>query len=331
MKYKIRKILEKTITILHLDKLLWCYLPSGLYVFNFHRIGSKKDSEFARDVFSCSEASFENIIVEIKNNFKLVSTNELTTIIKNNNGKITERLALITFDDGYIDNYTIAYPILKKHEMTALFFLSTSLINSKKIAWWDEIAFMLRRSIGKSVSLPDKPFKIKLQEKIIEIQIQSFIQATKRERKTNIPKILDELRKTLPEAAKSLEGIPSLFMSWDNIKTMFDNNMEIGSHTISHQILTSLSKAEQEYEIFQSKKIIEDETSIIPYAFAYPVGSSNCYDSTSKILCQNAGYLLAFNNQSGINRIIKDPLDLYRICIDTDNINKFRLIVWKNC
>lgn len=330
MKYKIKKIIEKTFTTLHLDKLIWRYLPAGLYVFNFHRIGSKKDSNFARDVFSCSETAFENIVIAIKNNFKLVSANELAKLVKINDGHIAERLALITFDDGYIDNYTVAFPILRKHEMSALFFLSTSLINSKELAWWDEIAFMLRRSIGKSVSLPDDSTLITLQEKIIENQIQLFIQTTKRVRKTNIPKILVELRKTLPEAAKKLEDAPSLFMSWEDIKTMAKNNMEIGSHTISHQILTSLSNADQEYEIFQSKKEIENKTSITPCAFAYPVGSANCYDATSIKLCKQAGYVLAFNNQAGINRTIRDPFNLFRICIDTDNLSKFRLNVWSS-
>lgn len=329
MKYKIIKIIEKIATTFHLDKILWRFLPPGLYVFNFHRIGSKHDSEFARDVFSCSETAFEKIILEIKNNFRIVSTLELATAIAKNK-KIEDRIALITFDDGYIDNYTVAYPILKRHDVTALFFLSTSLINSQRVAWWDEITFLLRQSIGCSVTLPDKSATITLVEEHIESQIQLFIQNTKRQRKTNIPKILAELHQSLNEPVKRLENIPSLFMSWDNIKTMVENNMEVGSHTVSHQILSSLNNDDQAHEIYQSKTTIEMMLSRTITAFAYPVGSKDCYNIVSKNLCQQAGYLLAFNNQPGINKIVLDPYDLNRICIDNDNLHKFRFNVWIN-
>ncbi|MDP5031315.1 polysaccharide deacetylase family protein [Paraglaciecola sp.] len=329
MKNTIRKIIEKTVIHFQIDKLLLRLLPNGLYVFNFHRIGSKQDSEFARDVFSCSEAAFEKIIIDIKQNFRVITTNELAQKLQFQKN-INERLALITFDDGYIDNYTVAYPILKKHEVTALFFLSTSLINSRKIAWWDEITFMLRRSVGNTVTLPDNSSSMLLDEHIIESQIQHYIQNTKRQRKNNIPKVLAELHIALPKQAELLENTPSLFMSWQNIKTMTANKMEIGSHTVSHQILTSLTEDEQEYEITRSKHIIEEEITSKISAFAYPVGSSNCYNETSKKLCQKAGYLFAFNNQSGINKTLNDPFNLYRICIDNDNLHKFRFKIWIN-
>lgn len=329
MKYKIIKIIEKITTTFHLDKILWRFLPPGLYVFNFHRIGSKNESEFARDVFSCSEVAFEKIILTIKGNFRIVSAKELANLIAENN-QIVDRIALITFDDGYIDNYTVAYPILKRHDVTALFFLSTSLINSQRVAWWDEITFLLRQSIGCRVTLPDSSSTILLTEEHIENQIQLFIQNTKRQRRTNIPKILAELHQSLNEPVKRLEDAPSLFMSWDNVKTMLENNMEVGSHTVSHQILSSLKNEEQTYEIFESKIIIETELAQTVTAFAYPVGSKDCYNTVSKKLCEQAGYALAFNNQPGINKMIKDPFDLYRICVDSDNIHKFRFNVWMN-
>jgi len=60
---------------------------------------------------------------------------------------------LITFDDGYLDNYTLAFPILRSHQVQGLFFLPTSFIGTTHLPFWDVIAYVVRRSQKKTISL----------------------------------------------------------------------------------------------------------------------------------------------------------------------------------
>ena len=60
---------------------------------------------------------------------------------------------LITFDDGYRDNYTLAFPILRKHGVQAVFFLPTAFIGTGKLPWWDVIAYIIKHSVKKHIHI----------------------------------------------------------------------------------------------------------------------------------------------------------------------------------
>ena len=53
---------------------------------------------------------------------------------------------MITFDDGYVDNYELAFPVLKANDAKGVFFVATGFIDEPRLAWWDEIAWMIRSS-----------------------------------------------------------------------------------------------------------------------------------------------------------------------------------------
>jgi peptidoglycan/xylan/chitin deacetylase (PgdA/CDA1 family) len=59
---------------------------------------------------------------------------------------------IITFDDGYRDNYSEAFQILKAHGASATFFVTTGFVDHPRLSWWDEIAWMVRNSRRHSVS-----------------------------------------------------------------------------------------------------------------------------------------------------------------------------------
>ena len=58
-------------------------------------------------------------------------------------------------DDGYIDNYTLAYPLLKVLNLPAIFFISTSLIEERHLGWWDIIDYMLKKSRKNTILRPN--------------------------------------------------------------------------------------------------------------------------------------------------------------------------------
>ena len=127
-----------------LTNIIWPLRSNGLYCFNFHRIGDAEKTPFDPCVYSCDGENFEKYLNFFQKNFRIIDINELHAIIQS--GKpVNERLALITFDDGYSDNYHVAYPILKAMNIPATFFITTSLVESNIVPWWDEIAWHIKQ------------------------------------------------------------------------------------------------------------------------------------------------------------------------------------------
>ncbi len=321
MSVKLRRYLVKTLSALGGINYRWKKLPAGIYAFNYHRIGNAQEAIFDRAIFSCSSTAFEKHLQEIKANFTVINTVQLTELLAK--GKAFEqRYALITFDDGYIDNYTHALPLLKKYQLPAVFYLVTDFINSKQIPWWDEIAYLLRHSSGQSYQLFRSEQYYFLDPKHIDLIIQKIMADIKRSSRYSIAQFLDDIRAKFPQAKEKLsQEKQALFMSWQQAKALQLSGMEIGSHTISHKILSQLSAKEQANEIIASKQILEAQLNCQLNSIAYPVGRYYCYNQTSLNYAKEAGYKIAFNNEAGYHQQISDCFNLNRYCVTHDNFN----------
>ena len=123
------------------------FLPERncLIVLTYHRIGNPDTCPFDSQVFSASAESFEWQVAYLKKRFRILSLEEALEFVS---GRHTYRGACvhITFDDGYLDNYEAAFPILRAHGVSGTFFLPTSYVGSSKIPWWDRIAFLVKHT-----------------------------------------------------------------------------------------------------------------------------------------------------------------------------------------
>jgi len=105
-------------------------------------------------------------------------------------------------------------------------------------------------------------------------------------------------------------------MSWQELRNLLDAGMEIGSHTVNHDALTSLSTDKVKYELSESKKILEDNLKIEISSFAYPGGS---YNSDIEKAVADAGYKTAVSTRrNAYQKISGDLFLLPRIHIDDE-------------
>jgi hypothetical protein len=95
-----------------------------LMVLNYHRIGDAAQTPYDPGVFSATAEEFNAQITYLKRRFRFSSLGETRGILRG--GNLPETSVLITFDDGYIDNYTLAFPILRAH---------TDFIGTGKLPW----------------------------------------------------------------------------------------------------------------------------------------------------------------------------------------------------
>lgn len=295
-------------------------LPNGIYCLNYHRVGNKEDTNFDKNVFSCSTNNFRKQIEYFKDNFTLITPLMVDMMISKGD-EITSRFLLITFDDGYIDNYTNAYPILKSLNVPATFFVATDYISSGKIPWWDAVAYMINKtnlSTVKYKELSNKSFKLNNKQKVtrdILRVIKSDVEFSITEKLSMLSSLLEV---KIPSTDK--EGSSPLFMTWEMLAEMSINNMEIGSHTCSHQLLSHLDVDEQKKELASSKRTIEERTGQIVIALAYPIGAVTSYSYESCNSAHQCGYRLAFDFEKGINKfpLNDNRFELHRFPVNYD-------------
>jgi len=270
-------------------------LPKGLYCFNYHRVGEPSLTKYDPNVFSCDEINFVEQIKYIKQNFKVISLADVPNVISKD--LHSHKYALITFDDGYIDNYTCAFPILKKHHMPATFFLATNFVSNFEIPWWDKIAYLIKNTKKNIIQLDGWRESIRIDTNDLSNTIREVLCAVKSNYKNSIDDVVIELEKltnvNVPEDN-------TLFMSWDNTREMKLSGMDFGSQTCSHRILSHLPCEEQEKEAKNSKNILEKEIESSIVSFAYPVGGLDSFTSKTESIIAKY-YDFAFSFVSGIH------------------------------
>src|SRR5689334_18326099 len=117
----------------------------SLLILNYHRIGNPVEDPFDPGVFSATERELDAQISYLKRHISLVTLEEALAYIEGTADQKDRRSrVLITFDDGYLDNYELASPILRSHGVQGVFFLVTGFVGSCHIPWWDRIAYLLK-------------------------------------------------------------------------------------------------------------------------------------------------------------------------------------------
>lgn len=272
----------------------WPLRPSGVYCFNYHRIGEAMASSFDPNVFSCTAANFESHLEFFKSHFKVIDVDTLIELLGNKQ-PLGQKYAVLTFDDGYIDNYQIAFPLLKKHGLTAAFFIVTEFLDHPKVSWWDEVAWLVRNSKSDFVALPGACDRVELKACDAANCIRLVLSAIKKAPNLTIDEcvkiVRDQCGVRLPQDV--CESPP--FVNWDQVNEMSQAGMDIGSHTVTHKILSHLDEAEQTFEISKSKQLIEERIGKRVSSIAYPVGGRSAFNEITMRLAKEAGYDVGFS------------------------------------
>src|ERR1039457_7213512 len=125
-----------------------------LLVLNYHRIGNADGDLFAHPGLFSTSDQLSDHISDLKRHVSLVTLDEALAFVDSTIHEKTRRCrVLITFDDGYLDNYQVAFPILRTHGVQGVFFLPTSMVGSTHVPWWDHIAYLMNTARRRQFSL----------------------------------------------------------------------------------------------------------------------------------------------------------------------------------
>ena len=285
----------------------------------YHRINDEVGQKLAG--LSVSVSNFENQLLYYKSNFQILRLEEDWTSLKKTG-------LVITFDDGYADNFLNALPLLEKYQIPATIFVTTLNINTKNEFWWDRLVF--------DYSNCDDLFYLPNQ---ID-QIEKLNSAYK-----NIADYVHEMRNEDKEEwfleFEKLNSIP--FFHREEYRSLTNSELKslsqhplitLGIHTHNHYSLETLSYEEQKQEIsFSIEKLKELTTKTVNY-LALPHGSHNTDTLRIADELNLKGILLANNYYSSFHN--KTTRKINRILIPnkkneelTAYLNKFDCKIWQ--
>jgi peptidoglycan/xylan/chitin deacetylase (PgdA/CDA1 family) len=273
-------------------------------ILGYHRIlpRPRGDYSFNENVFSATPEEFSRELKYLRANLDIISISELMRGLENPS-LLPRRPAVITLDDGYCDNYTYAFPLLRETKLAACFFVCTNLIDTRLIPWHEAWVCCLKRSRVRQIHSPfcadDPPYV--LDEGNRAAAIRRFRRQMRRVPWSQMPTYLDKLRRaTAVDPADYLSD--SLFMSWDALREMAAAGMDIGGHTRNHPILSRVTDGHVlEGEIGGCYQDLARELNQSPLAFAYPFGQTEHMSDRADEEIERAGFKLSFSFMHGFS------------------------------
>lgn len=245
--------------------------------------------------------------------------------------------AVITIDDGYESNYSLAYPVLKKFDVPATIFLTAGFIDTKRPLWVDRIEYALNKAKPKALKLriEKKVFLFDLgtdgRKKMCDRRLRAALKRAKDDKKEGI---IGELEYNLDAKLSMDDATPSIYrpLEWYQVVEMSKNSLiSIGSHTSSHMILTRCTGEDAKKEVLSSKRLIEEKTGLNCDLFSYPNGGAGDFDARTKKTLIESGYSCGITNISGLNSSSSDLFELRRFGMsEKGDLSEFKsILAWK--
>jgi peptidoglycan/xylan/chitin deacetylase (PgdA/CDA1 family) len=280
-----------------------------------------------------SAGHFEQQMRYLRRHYSVLDGDALRTALAE--GRFPDRAAVVTFDDGLLNNATVALPILHRLGVPALFFLPTGFLDAASEGtlrrhWTEDLIARL------SHRRPDAAFDTRVLEAHLpgldiahDALSPAAIQAVVEHLKSlPHPDRLDRLS-ALTEALGDPPP-PSTFpadadghsvlatMTWDQARRAANQGITLGGHTVTHESLARLPDDDAAAEITGSLQAISENTGQAADFFSYPYGRPRDFTAAHQAVLADAGCRGAFTQVVGFNDASSDPLALRRVDVSPD-------------
>lgn len=311
MRDKIKRLALKTLHFSGSFALARSLTRKNLAVLTYHRVIPDELAGKDRPRNSLFASEFAGQIAYLARRYHIVNGAMFQEFLLGNT-TLPANSVLLTFDDGYENNYSVAWPILRRYNGSAVFFVTTDFIDRQGWLWLDELDGWLGNISFHDIFdwLRQHQLACNLTDKY---QFRAWLKTLRRLRRG---KLLRKLQKDLTRTANTeTHTIVTKPMSWDNVREMHAAGMTIGSHTTKHDILATCPEEEVQMELTASRARIEEEIASECWCFSYPNGEANDFHQSDKKAIQKAGYLCAFTQIDGFVSDSFDPYALPRISV----------------
>ena len=237
-----------------------------------------------------------------------------------------QRYCLVTFDDGWLDNYLHAFPLLKQHEIPATIFLPTDYIGTDRWFWPDLVSWLWSRWSERPETEQRRVWHTVrtrhaccegFEPALMSHDVNGLIEGCKAQSYNRIDAFVQEwadaLRLPLPSERQVLD--------WDEVKEMSRAGISFGSHSMTHKILTTVSNEELQQELLGSWDTLRRHLDHVLPVFCYPNGN---WDEAIGQAVAAAGYEAAVTTEFGYEE--PDPRSLFGL----KRINVHQSVAYNN-
>jgi peptidoglycan/xylan/chitin deacetylase (PgdA/CDA1 family) len=301
------------------------FSQKGLYIVGYHRISENIPAEDVH-VLAVTQKNLAAHFRYYNKQYEVITLDQAALLLKEE--KLRKNFMIITFDDGYRDNFTLGQALFKQYEIPATLFLTASPIEKRQPLWTDVIDQLVFSSKLESVGLEIYSLKgefrlIEHHERVhlsemIKNEIKRYDEQIKRQ---IIKELISRLEVEMPTS-------DALMISWDEVLQLMEVNVQMGSHTMHHPTLSAISLQEAAAELADSKTLIERRINQDVRHFAYPYGRSLDYNAAVKQEVSKI-YSTAVTAINGINYPGHDLWELDRVIVENISVQQLRFRLLK--
>jgi peptidoglycan/xylan/chitin deacetylase (PgdA/CDA1 family) len=254
--------------------------------------------------------NFVQHLTHLTQHYNVISLHDLTQALRER--RLPERSVVVTFDDGYADNLSNAKPLLERYGLPATIYVATKLLGQADELWWDELEsiLLLSPSLPETlrVSVDGKEHAWQLGKSARERATFPTWSVQSREMPTPRHQAYRDLHRLMrPLPAEKQEAVLARLrnqlprplpprqthrlLTPDELRSLAAGELvEIGAHSLSHSMLTSLSLEQQRYEMVESKRCLEKILNRTVTTFAYPYGGREMVSRQTIALAKDCGF-----------------------------------------
>lgn len=277
----------------------------SLVVLAYHRIvpgGYLASNPLDLDLISATAEGFEQQMRYLREQMNPVPLSRVCQFLRGET-TLPERAVAVTFDDGYRDTFSYAFPILKRYQVPAMVFVTTGNIESGHPFWFQTAAQLMRHLPAGAITLPESSESFPAGESTKERRdslrrLQELLKGLPDTRRTTL---LGEWSMRFSDLLAAVGGELTRPLQWDEIRLMASQGVEFGSHTVTHPNLRHVSDPELDWELSESKRVLEAHLQQPIEAIAYPIGTPSAYDERVVHAAQSAGFKLGLSYRPGVN------------------------------
>lgn len=256
---------------------------------------------------------FEQQMQHLRRHYNVISMDEF--VLQKHHGRLcSDRQVVITFDDGYVDNYRHALPILKRCNLPAIFYLTANYVSGDRLFWWDEVLDIVNAKSH------------------IELGVVEYDISTDELKSRHIGNIASYFRNlSVADRESAFSSLHDRWMvneeeydanrplSWQEASEMLSEGMLLGSHSCGHPSLSRIPEGEVVKEVLDARRMLEQKLGVAINHFSYPfdeqeVSAGKVMELPRRIVSES-GMLSAVTTIHGCNTIDTDIYGLKRVYI----------------
>lgn len=296
-------------------------MPRRLVILAGHCVAAPSNAGLAKDM-RIEGAKLERILRALGKRYDLTTVSGGWKQLRSDGQR---SLVALSMDDGYKDNRTHLLPLLQRVGAPATVYLESAPLEERSLNW-SHLFFWLLDRLG-----PER-LVARFTAECRDARTNELWRALAKEDRATSYHLKRVLKYEAPAAERTrairalfdAEGgderalCDALYMTWDDARALRDAGVELGGHTVHHEILARLDEHAQRAEIGGSRTALLRHVGDADASFAYPFGRRWDFDSASKAAAQLAGFACATTTHAGVNTKDRDPFELARLMLDQD-------------